>query len=44
MDELGCVPKAGDEFVFEGYHVQVSEMNGRRVEKVQIIALENKDT
>lgn len=44
MDELGCVPKAGDEFVFEGYHVQVWEMNGRRVEKVQIIALENKDT
>lgn len=44
MDEMSCVPKAGDEFAFEGYRVKVLEMNGRRVEKIQITASENQDT
>lgn len=44
MDEMSCVPKAGDEFAFEGYRVKVLEMNGRRVEKMQITASENQDT
>jgi putative hemolysin len=37
MDNLGRVPAAGDRFDWEGYTVEVLDMDGRRVDKVLVI-------
>lgn len=38
MEALGRMPAQGDQFEFEGLHVTVEQVAGRRVEQVRIVA------
>jgi putative hemolysin len=40
---LGKIPKAGDHFEWSGYRFEVIDMDGRRVDKVLIVPLSNKE-
>ena len=37
MDVLGRVPQVGDSFDYKNLKITVTEMNGKRVEKVQLL-------
>ena len=37
MDVLGRVPEVGDSFEYKNLKIKVTEMNGKRVEKVQLL-------
>ncbi len=39
MNELGKVPEKDDSFEYKGYRVKVLEIDGKRVEKVQIVKM-----
>ena len=44
MDQLGFIPRGGENFEFGGYRFTVVEMDGRRVARVKIQRLWPKDT
>ncbi|MDO4173230.1 MAG: hemolysin family protein [Eubacteriales bacterium] len=44
MDEIGGVPQKGDRFTYRNLQVCVLEMDGKRVDKIQVIVDEDTDT
>lgn len=43
LDQLGRIPEAGDGFVYEGWQIQVGEMDGRRIASLRMEAPDDAD-
>jgi putative hemolysin len=43
MSRLGRVPTSGDHFDWDGYHFEVVDMDGRRVDKVMVSKMPEKE-
>ncbi len=43
LDQLGRIPRAGDGFIYEGWQIQVGEMDGRRIASLRLEAPEDAD-